>query len=86
MQINVVLSRRDRGGGGERGGETGDEQGKGTGGGRGEENRMWVCRGDSWEEAGVNIYMKENVESQNTEAETSTGLKPVQWAVGLALK
>lgn len=30
---------------------------------------MWVCRGDSWEEAGGNTYMKENVESQNTEAE-----------------
>lgn len=68
----------------ERGGETGDEQGKGSG--RGEENRMWFCRGDSWEEAGVNTYMRENAESQNTEAETSTGLKPVQWAVGLALK
>lgn len=30
---------------------------------------MWVCRGDGWEEAGGNTYMKENVESQNTEAE-----------------
>lgn len=51
--------------GGERGAETGDEQGKGSGGGRGEENRMWFCRGDSWEEAGVNTYMRENVESEH---------------------
>lgn len=82
MQINVVLSRGDRGGGG-RGGETGDEQGKGTGGGRGKSDvglsRRQLGRGGC-------KYMKENVESQNTEAETSTGLKPVQWAVGLALK
>lgn len=83
----MVLSRGDRGGG-ERGEERSQERKLETRRGRvqaeaksqrgGEENRMWVCRGDSGEEAGVNTYMKENVESQNTETETSTGLKPVQ--------
>lgn len=85
----MVLSQGDRVGVGGWGGR-GEEKLE-TSRGRvqaeaGKENRMWVCRGDSWEAAGVNTYMKENVESQSTEVETSTGLKPVQWAVGLALK
>lgn len=46
---------------------------------------MWVCREDRGEEAGVSTYMKEIVETQNTEPETS-GLRTVQRTVGLGLK